>query len=190
MAINRTDAAPSSSVLVLQARSHGIVERLAIDTFERSAEHAIAFKKSERQIPLLHATRVILKVHLCEQFEQLRDSLHGGLANRCKCFGCFDSKPQVVMCKCLLQGRYGRHAATTKLAQTLTSSIASLQARGIEHLDQGFDRNAFASPECHRRSLANHRRPAPQSLEKLLVAERIVKTVSVFVVPTPSIIDQ
>jgi hypothetical protein len=67
MAIDRAEAAAGATVLVLQPGPHGLVERLAIHALERSTEHPASIEESEGQIPLLHAARIALRVHLRQQ---------------------------------------------------------------------------------------------------------------------------
>jgi hypothetical protein len=93
--IHGAEAAACATILILQSGSHRRVERLAIHAVQRATEHAIAIKQRKREIALLHAARVVLRVHLRQQFEQFRHGLCGRFADGGECLSSLDSQPEI-----------------------------------------------------------------------------------------------
>ena len=96
IAIDGADGAAGTPILVLEPGPHGLVERLAVHAIQRPAQHPAAIEEGEGQIPLLHAARVVLRVHLSQQFEQLGNRLHGGSTDSCERLGRLDAQPEVL----------------------------------------------------------------------------------------------
>ena len=129
-------------------------------------------------------------IHLSQQFEQLRHRFHGRLTDRSECFRRLDAEPEVWMRQGLLQGLHGWCSTSAEEDQTLAGSVTSVEAGRIEQLDQRCHGSVLAASQGHRRSLAHDGRPTAQALDELVITERIVKAVAVFVAPAAPVDDE
>ena len=93
-------------------------------------------EKREGKIPLLHPARVVLDVHLGEQFEKLRNRWCCGSADGCKRLGCFDAEPQVAFGQKFPQRIHGGCGSLAQCSKCLTRAVAGFQRGGLQHFQQ------------------------------------------------------
>ena len=104
-------------------------------------------------------------------------------------FGSFDPQPEIGMAQGLLQGIDGRRGASAHKNEALAGTVARVEARRGEHLDQRSGGGGFVLAIGHRGTLANDGRPALQSLEQRFIAHGIVERVPSFRGPVAVISD-
>ena len=189
--VDGADAAAGAPVLVLEARAHRLVERRAVHAIERTTEQPVAVvEKSECEIALLHAARIALRIHLGEQFEQLRNRRHRRAADGRERVGGLDAEPEVAVRQQLPQRLHGGRTANAQRGDRLTRAVTRFEARRFQQFQQRGNGNPLASSERQRRPLPNDRRPTAEAPEQLPVAQGIIGTRAVLVVPAAPVADQ
>ena len=139
---------PGAAVLVFQPGPHGLVKRLAIYAFKRTAQHPATIEEGEGQIPLLHAARIALRVHLSQQFEELGNRLHGRSTNGCQRLSRLDAQPEILFRQCFPQCFNGRRSPPVQCDQGLAGTVTGIQRGRLQHFHQGWNGDLLRRPSA------------------------------------------
>ena len=90
----------------------------------------------------------------------------------------------------LSEGLDGRRSPTPEENQSLTRTVAIVEARGPKHLDQQRHGSALAATKSHGGPLAHDGRPTAKAVEELVVGQRIGEARPILVGPATPVEDQ
>ena len=187
--IDGTHAAAGPSIFILEASSHGLVERRAIHALQRPTQHALPVEEGESQVALLHAARVLGRVHVRHDLEKLGHRVRCGLSDGCECVRGLDAEPEVFVQQGLPEGLDGGGAPSAEEGQRLAGAVAGVEVGRSLHLDQGRDGDILPAAQGHGCPLAHDGRPALKAFHELRNAQPVVEAVAVLVVPTAAVED-